>query len=129
MKKYLDKCWQIIEIAKKLVNNKINSISDGYHTFDELYQHRSLLFIAWVKSLDNNYTVWKSIRHHDGTWYDGYFLLCVENNGKQISYHLESNYWDLCDFVDTCDVSPIPFDGHTSQDVLNRLTAYIKNEY
>lgn len=35
------------EKAFKIVGN---DLSDGYHTFDELYDHRCLLFLAWMHS-------------------------------------------------------------------------------
>ena len=40
-------------------------ISDGYHTFDELYAHRCTLFSAVMKS--NKHLSWKSFFHDDGS--------------------------------------------------------------
>lgn len=40
-------------------------ISDGYHTFNELYQHRCALFLALMAS---NPSISK---HHDGSEWDG----------------------------------------------------------
>lgn len=43
------------------------STSDGYHTFDELYHHRAVLFSVVVAMFRG--CSWKSLHHHDGTMY------------------------------------------------------------
>ena len=40
--------------------------------------------------------------------------------GKQITYHLPIAYWDETEFAETLDLAP-EWDGHTSDDVLERL--------
>lgn len=100
---------------------------DGYHTFKELYDHRIALFIALANFLSIAYDeygsglkVWKSKIHHDGTSLDGWFIAGIgEKKGEQISYHLPLDKWDelLVDFIDKAP----EFDGHTSDDVLERL--------
>lgn len=100
-----------------------NLISDGYHTFGELYEHRITLFIALCKALSNisNYPVWRSFSHHDGSAFKGWFIMGMEfEPGKQISYHLPHNKWDECEFAQTLEKAP-EWDGHTSNDVLERL--------
>lgn len=102
--------------------------SDGYHSFDELYAHRAALWIKLAKMLhtydDDYYLVWRSYKHGDGTSFDGWFILGVEciGTGEQMTYHLPNDKWDLCSFAKTKDVSP-KWDGHTSNDVLNRILA------
>jgi hypothetical protein len=76
-----------------------NDVSDGYHTMDELYQHRYALFCALCKIYDNyvtplssRVTVYKSKKHHDGTMYEGWFIVMmivkrivgppIQSNGK-----------------------------------------------
>ena len=41
-------------------------ISDGFHTFDELYHYRMLYNAAFFNSLEGKYEVHKSYRHADG---------------------------------------------------------------
>lgn len=106
-------------------------ISDGYHTMDELYEHRHELFIALVRQLDNYVTplgcrhrCWKSKLHNDGTMFDDSFILGIsssEFNGpeSQITYHLPLKYWDRINVMEF-EMAP-PYDGHTSDDVLERL--------
>lgn len=98
---------------------------DGFHTFGELYDHRISLWIqvcsyAWI---DAKNFVWRSKNHSDGepafggTW----FLLGIgKEKGEQMTYHLPIDRWDECEFADTLDKAP-EFDGHTSDDVLERL--------
>ena len=43
-----------------------------------------------------------------------------KEKGKQITYHIPLDRWDECEFAETLDKAP-EFDGHTSQDVLERL--------
>lgn len=101
----------------------INQVSDGYHTFGELYEHRISLFIALCRiwSLEMGGPVWKSRTHHDGTSYDGWFIMGIgKEKGKQISYHLPVSKWDECNYCEELGNAP-EWDGHTSSDVLERL--------
>jgi hypothetical protein len=103
---------------------------DGYHTFTELYDHRIALWIALCRMTANvdwsewgikDPTVWRSKVHSDGTSYDGWFLLGInEEKGKQITYHIPLERWEETDFASTLERAP-EFDGHSSDDVLKRL--------
>lgn len=110
---------------------------DGYHTFQELYNHRIALFIAlcraieeqnyWIDYGGHNTTInrvpWRSKYHSDGTLIFGgeWFVLGVgTENGKQITYHLPIYDWENTKFAKTLDKAP-DWDGHTSDDVLERL--------
>lgn len=100
-------------------NVDINLISDGYHTFGELYEHRIELFIALCAR--NTDVAWKSKLHHGGTSIEGWFIMGLyQVKGFQITYHLPMSYWDRCAFVLTLDRAP-EWDGHTSADVIKRL--------
>jgi len=97
--------------------------SDGYHTFKELYAHRSALFITLCRvldSYDSHEKIWKSKIHSDGGSYDGWFILGIgKEKGNQITYHLPLREWDdiKCEVLDNAP----EFDGHTPKDVLHRL--------
>lgn len=98
--------------------------SDGYHTFNELYEFRKVynasLFNEWAKT--NLYTVHKSWRHNDGElcFGGGWFIVVAILPGGQISNHYEAKDWDLFKIPEV-EKAIYPFDGHTSKDVLNRL--------
>lgn len=100
----------------------IGKISDGYHTFDELYEHRISLFMCLCKYIaDQHDTVWKSKVHSDGSVYEGWFIMGINTKkGKQISYHLPMDKWGECWMAKELDKAP-EWDGHTSADVLERL--------
>lgn len=111
--------------SAKPVKLEIGEISDGYHTFNELYDHRHALFIALCRIAaditSGDSVVWRTVKHHDGSSYPGYFLLGMfEGEGQQITYHLPLELWDKTHFAVTLECSP-KFDGHTSRDVLKRL--------
>lgn|SRR5665811_199899 len=105
-------------------------ISDGYHTFEELYEHRIELFIVlcrviWdINKVEGAYTKpWRSKLHSDGSSFDGWFILGLnKDKGEQITYHIPISRWRETDFAETLEKAP-EWDGHTSQDVLKRLKA------
>lgn len=123
----MDELSLIIEAAKQMEEeqNKVTEdTSDGYHTFKELYEFRvvynAALFNEWA--LQNKYEVHKSWLHHDGElcFGGGWFIVSAMLPTGQISNHYSSEYWDLFKIPET-ETALFPFDGHTSQDVLNRL--------
>lgn len=128
MKTTVDAINTIIELNAV----QTDGISDGYHTFGELYEHRIALFIKLCKLLDSlpgdfitppNSEVWKSQFHSDGNiaFGGGWFVLGIGKKiGHQITYHLPLTHWHQCEFAQTLDKAP-EFDGHTSADVLDRI--------
>ena len=108
--------------------DKIEDISDGYHTFKELYEFRKLynaaLFNEWQAT--HKYEVYKSKRHFDGELCFGgdYFIVVAMLPNGQISNHYEMKDWDLFNICEY-DKSRYEYDGHTSQDVLQRLESVL----
>lgn len=96
-----------------------NKISDGYHTFEELYEHRILL---WLNVLRESAGAWMSYVHSDGTTWPGWFIAGVgTKKGKQMTYHIPEKYWnDFAKYTLIKRKAP-KWDGHTPQEVLNRL--------
>lgn len=97
-------------------------VSDGYHTFNELYEHRIALFILVLKLLPKK--AFKSRFHGDGSSFEGWFVAGLETEFGQITYHLPDDKWDLLDGICWRTFSP-EFDGHTSQDVLDRIYSIV----
>lgn len=107
-----------------IINNLIrkeqvdtNIISDGYHTFGELYAHRIELFITLARIIETRslIEVWRF--KDDKEW----FILGISKaSGKQITYHLPISKWKDTEFAYTCSIRP-QYDGHTSKDVIERL--------
>lgn len=99
--------------------------NDGYHTFDELYRHRSVLFVALMKAFAAS--SWYSSKHDDGTMFDGMFICGMNLPGGQITYHLNVEpWWELLRNTPVPCLAFAPrYDGHTSDDVINRLTEWV----
>ena len=121
---------ELLEIAQNEVDRLggdglKGKISDGYHTFNELYEFRKVfnaaLFNEWHKQ-GNLYAVHKSKRHYDGDecFGGGWFIVVAVLPSGQISNHYELKDWDLFKIPET-EKALYPFDGHTSHDVLSRL--------
>ena len=93
--------------------------SDGYHTFDELYHHRAVLFSVVVR--DHAELAWKSKLHHDGTMYDGMFIVGIETPQGQATYHYDIDpYWDMFDCQEF-ERAP-EWDGHTPSEAIERIS-------
>lgn len=102
------------------VNENPGSFSDGYHTVDELYEHRVALWITLCRLVGPG-LAWRSRLHSDGSEIPGFFLLGLgKQPGTQMTYHLSDKDWDRTEFAETLERAP-EFDGHTSADVLRRL--------
>lgn len=105
-----------------------SKVSDGYHTFEELYDFRldynALLFNEWYAQ--GKYNVSKSKRHNDGELCFGgnWFIVTAELPTGQISNHYEISKWDLFKVKET-EKSELVFDGHTPLDVLERMEKLI----
>ena len=77
----LDRIKTMIKDAMMLkfnMDNDSGSVSDGYHTFNELYHHRAILFAT----LCNTYPMdsWKSKQHNDpenNPMYEGMFIVGI----------------------------------------------------
>ena len=91
----------------------ISQISDGYHTFAELYHHRMVLFAITCMAFSR--TAWKSKLHHDGTMYDDYFIVGVTTPSGDYSYHYHMDNWDYFK-VTELDRAP-EWDGHKPEDI------------
>lgn len=89
------------------------SLSDGYHSFDELYFHRMMLFSIICNKFKGY--AWKSWRHSDGTMYDDMFVVGITTPKGDYSYHYESEYWDRFN-VTEFEKAPV-WDGHKPEDI------------
>jgi len=101
--------------------------SDGYHTFNELYEFRKAyniaLFNEWAAN--GKCFVHKSWRHNDGElcFGGGWFIVVAVLPQGQISNHYEAKDWDLFHIQET-EKALFEFDGHTGADVIERLKSY-----
>jgi len=102
------------------IEGSAGKVSDGYHTFDELYEHRCHLFIALMRCKPT--ISWRANNHEDGTMYDGWFIAGMHLPTGDISYHLPTNMWELLDHSGIATSLKAPaWDGHTPSDTLRRI--------
>lgn len=127
------KGWTIIENILGSIQNKkpvdVGEVSDGYHTFNELYRYRMLYNAAFFNLLarSGQVEVCKSRRHSDGEkcfGSDDWFIVMAILPTGQVSNHYESKYWDLFDVSER--ETAFEYDGHTPNEASDRLEKYLK---
>ena len=111
---------ELFKIKQDILTNNMGEVSDGYHTFNELYHHRAILFSV----ICNNYKhlAWKSLHHHDPSqpMYDGMFIVGIDTPNGSATYHYDIEpYWDMFD-VQELDKAP-EWDGHTPEEAIERI--------
>ena len=114
-------CW-VDDMLDEVIDAPVTDVekmSDGYHTFADLYEQRLILSAALAK---NNPHAWKSKRHDDGSvpFGGGWFIMGFDTDEGCYTYHYELKDWDLfqCEELD----KGKPWDGHTSKDVRRLLS-------
>ena len=112
-----DRIKTICEVAGV---NEIDDLSDGFHTFRQLYYQRMMLFATIVKQ--NKDKAWKSLRHEDGElcFGGGWFIVGVDTPEGSYTYHYEDNFYSLFDCIEL--ERGKHWDGHTEKDVTRLLS-------
>jgi hypothetical protein len=101
-----------------------DEVSDGYHTFGELYEHRTMLFLAFMKCMHT--MAWYSTRHHDDSAIAGWFIAGVDLHTGTITYHVPYGMREALKDTGAAELEKAPmWDNHTSQDVLKRLDSWV----
>lgn len=105
-----------------------SKISDGHHTFGELYEHRHALFLALVRQAPCC-SPWMSKKHHDGTAFAGWFIAGLTTSAGMISYHLPDSLWEATQAAGAKVLEcGLPWDGHTSRHVVARLMVWATSD-
>lgn len=114
-----DKTLWLCRAATLLSTDDIGRIEDGYHSFDELYMHRTLLFASICNQ--NPEYAWKSKQHDDPEFpmFEGMFIAGIETPYGQATYHCDLPYWDHFK-VKELERAPV-FDGHTPGVAISRI--------
>ena len=112
----------------------MGEVSDGYHTFNELYEYRMLYNAALFNEFAKQglYDVHKSRKHSDGEYPFGdsnWFIVMAELPTGQISNHYEMKDWDKFQIPEKLLANK--WDEHSPRDVADRLTNFTnpKKEY
>jgi hypothetical protein len=116
--------------AKKLIIGDlkiecdVGNVSDGYHTYNELYAHRCALFAGLMKAYPE--LSWKSKQHEDGSKLKGWFIAGMHLPSGDITYHLPTKqFWSKLSYVKELEFGE-PWDGHTPNDVILRLLEWLE---
>lgn len=111
------KCNKIILRPYHFIGGEV---SDGNHTFNELYHHRAILFSVICNTYKN--LAWKSKKHDDGSMYDGMFIVGIKTPEDMATYHYYIEpYWDMFN-VPELEYAP-EWDGHTPDDAIKRIAS------
>lgn len=113
------------QILRDLHPEGVGSVSDGYHTFDELYEHRHMLFMMLMYSRCQD--AWYSRAHSDGSVMEGWFVAGIKLQTGMITYHLPDRLWEYAEMSNGVELERAPeWDGHTSKDVVERMKNFLK---
>lgn len=129
-----DDMFKLGEIAG-CIDNLISTdltdvISDGYHTFGDLYNHRMILTktIAYMfKDIETvneklykvQPIVYRSKKHaltDPNEMFEGYFIVVFRSPEGDFSYHYRLEHWDEFDFLHE-EPRAGKYDGHTPDDI------------
>ena len=104
----------------KIPETGIDDVSDGYHTFRQLYYQRMMLFATIVKQ--NKEKAWKSLRHEDGElcFGGGWFIVGIDTPEGSYTYHYEDNFYSMFDCEEL--ERARHWDGHTEKDITRLLS-------
>ena len=112
----------ILEALEQKPCEDMGEISDGYHTFNELYYQRAVLFATIVNL--NKDKAWKSFKHFDGKYcFDSngdWFIVGIDTPEGSYTYHYSKEYWSMFNCKELeCGKE---WDGHTEKDVTRLLS-------
>lgn len=106
----------------------VQDVSDGYHTFRELYDHRCALSAVLATIAAINGDGWRSKAHHpeDTPIFEGYFVVGMDLPAGVATYHYPLSDWDRFDAVQVLEHAP-KWDGHSPADTVDRLLNFAQH--
>jgi hypothetical protein len=111
-------------LAQPEPTQDLSQLSDGYHTFADLYEHRHALCLALMRAMPEH--CWYSWRHSDGERCFGgndWFIIGIEPpGGNSVTYHLPAELYPAARATGAVELEKArPWDGHSAADVALRL--------
>jgi hypothetical protein len=110
----------------------MKEVSDGYHTFRDLYDHRRALTAALMRLATTIWggglPVWRSKEHHpeDGPMFEGSFIVGIKLPTGMVTYHYNLEDWD-----DFSEVPVLPhaekWDGAGPDETVARFLEYARS--
>lgn len=116
-------------MGEKKMTDDTNELSDGYHTFKELYEHRHVLFLSLMKVLPQ--LSWISLRHATGEkCFNGkWFIAGITLPSGNVSYHLPMRLYGTGIATGAKELERgMEWDGRTPNDVINRLLSFAEGD-
>ena len=121
-RKYQEICdLAMIQLKNKPHTDNPGQISDGYHTFDELYEHRTALFAVICRLYPAK--SWISFQHSDGSMFPDMFIAGINTPIGSYTYHCEMKYLSYFTGVALLDKAP-KWDGHLPADFYRLFTLF-----
>ncbi len=116
-------------IMESKLSGKISTkeISDGHHTFGELYHHRIILFCTLCNIFAD--VSWKSRKHFDeenDPMFNDSFIAGINTPDGIATYHIKLKYWDMFD-IPEIDRAP-KYEQYDSDDVIERVYSLSKSK-
>ena len=115
----------LIQIEKINGNISVKQISDGHHTFEDLYKNRLILFCVLCNSNPN--ISWKSKKHFDeenDPMFNGDFIAGINTPEGIATYHFKLEFWNLFQIPE---IEKAPsYDNYDNATVLKRIYSLSK---
>lgn len=115
---------QILEL--KIKGENVKNISDGHHTFLELYELKMVLFSALCNAYPE--LCWKSKKHFDEAndpMFNGCFIVGINTPKGVTTYHFKLKYWD--EFNVPIIANAPKYDGYSYNESLEKIKS-LKNK-
>lgn len=117
-RKYAIEAWNSRKVS--------GTTSDGFHTFNELYHHRAILFSVIVSRFPE--LAWKSKKHATGDMYEGMFIAGINTPDGPATYHFDIDpYWNMLKCKEL-ELAP-KWDGHSPDQAIERISKLAEVPY
>jgi len=98
------------------------NVSDGFHTFNELYAHRVSLFMLIL--MMNKDKAFKTYKNKEGEEWKGWCIVGLDTKYGQITYHIPDKHYDSLKGITEKERNH-DYDGHDADEVQKRLDKLI----
>lgn len=124
---------KIEDINNLIIESKLSGeistkeVSDGHHTFGELYRHRIALFCTICNLLPE--ISWKSKKHFDeenDPMFGDSFIAGINTPEGIATYHIKLKYWEMFN-IPELERAP-KYDSYSNEDVIDRILTLNKNK-
>ena len=111
---------EMIKTSRLEGNISTKDISDVYHTFRQLYNHRTILFALVCNAYPE--LSWKSKKHYEeenDPMFNGDFIAGINTPDGVVTFHIKLEYWDSFK-IPELERAP-QYDGYSGENALTRI--------